>query len=134
MTERVDRPESGDVGISIDRNALGERLRSAREYLGLSQGDVAEFLGLSRPAVTNMETGNRKVSADELARLARLYHRPYEYFIGETTKEEMDITTAALYRTTRDLSDRDREQVLRFAQFLRAAGRAPEPDPAEPTS
>lgn len=132
MTERMDRPEPGDVGI--DRNALGERLRSAREYLGLSQGDVAEFLGLSRPAVTNMEMGNRKVSADELARLTRLYHRPYEYFMGETTKEEMDITTAALYRTTRDLSDRDREQVLSFAQFLRAAGRAPEPDSVEPPS
>jgi cytoskeletal protein RodZ len=45
-------PEAGDLGG--DRKALGERLRSAREYLGLSQGDVAEFLSLSRPAVTNM--------------------------------------------------------------------------------
>ncbi|MGH3829460.1 MAG: helix-turn-helix domain-containing protein [Pseudonocardiaceae bacterium] len=131
MTGSVDRPAPGDVGI--DRNSLGERLRAAREYLGLSQSDVAEFLGLSRPAVTNMETGNRKVSADELARLARLYHRPYEYFMGEASMEE-DITTAALYRATRDLSDHDRDQVLRFAQFLRTAGRAPAPDPAKPTS
>jgi len=131
MTESMNPPEAGDLGG--DRKALGERLRSAREYLGLSQGDVAEFLSLSRPAVTNMEAGNRKVSADELARLARLYHRPYEYFMGEATEGE-DVTTAALYRATRDLGDRDREQLLRFAQFLRTAGRAPEPDPAEPTS
>jgi hypothetical protein len=53
--------------------------------------------------------------------------------MGEATEGE-DVTTAALYRATRDLGDRDREQLLRFAQFLRTAGRAPEPDPAEPTS
>lgn len=130
MAKSVNRPEPGEVGI--DRKAMGKRLRSAREYVGLSQDDVAEYLGVSRPAVTNMEAGNRKVSADELARLARLYRRPYEYFIGEETESE-DVTTTALYRVTRDLSDRDREQVLQFAQFLRAAGRAPEPDQAEPT-
>ncbi|MGQ0774183.1 MAG: helix-turn-helix domain-containing protein [Pseudonocardiales bacterium] len=80
MTESVNRPEPGE--FSVDRKEMGKRLRSAREYVGLSQDDVAEYLDLSRPAVTNMEAGNRKVSADELARLARLYRRPYEYFIG----------------------------------------------------
>jgi hypothetical protein len=37
-----------------------------------------------------------------------------------------DETTGALFRTARELSDSDKEQVLRFAQFLHHAGRAPE--------
>jgi transcriptional regulator with XRE-family HTH domain len=106
---------------------LGERLRSSREYLGLSQGDVGEYLGLSRPAITNMESGRRKVSTFELARLAKLYRQPYEYFLGEVPELPEDATTTALFRAARDLSERDREQVLRFAQFLRNAGAAPEP-------
>jgi transcriptional regulator with XRE-family HTH domain len=107
--------------------ALGERLRRSREYLGLSQHDVAAHMGLSRPAVSNMESGRRKVSTFELARLAKLYRQPYEYFLGEVPETSEDIATTALFRATRDLSERDREQVLRFAQFLRNAGRAPEP-------
>jgi transcriptional regulator with XRE-family HTH domain len=106
---------------------LGERLRRSREYLGLSQSDVAKHMSLSRPAITNMESGRRKVSTFELARLAKLYRQPYEYFLGEIPEAPEDTTTTALFRAARDLSDRDREQVLRFAQFLRNAGPAPEP-------
>jgi transcriptional regulator with XRE-family HTH domain len=110
---------------------LGERLRRSREYLGLSQGEVADHMKLSRPAITNMESGRRKVSTFELARLARLYRQPYEYFLGEVPEVAEDETTGALFRTARDLSERDKEQVLRFAQFLRNAGPAPRPRPED---
>jgi transcriptional regulator with XRE-family HTH domain len=108
---------------------LGERLRRSREYLGLSQGEVAEVLGVSRPAITQMEAGRRKVSTLELGKLARLYGQPYEYFLGEVPEVVEDQTSQALFRTARDLTDEDRQQVLRFAQFLRNAGPAPSPDP-----
>jgi transcriptional regulator with XRE-family HTH domain len=110
--------------------ALGERLRSAREYLGLSQNEVSELLGVSRPAVTQMEAGRRKVSTLELREFARLYRRPYEWLVGEDDDEPADDVTQAIYRTTRDLSAADRAQLLNFAQFLSAAG-GPPPAPDE---
>ena len=115
------------VGDDRDWLELGERLRRSREYLGLSQGEVAGYMRLSRPAITNMESGRRKVSTFELARLAKLYRRPYEYFLGDVPEVPQDTTTTALFRAARELSDRDREQVLRFAEFLRNSGSAPEP-------
>lgn len=108
--------------------ALGERLRQAREYLGFSQGEVAEHMSLSRPAITNIEAGRRKVSTFELARLAALYRRPYEHFLGEIEEVPQDATTGALFRAAQELSEGDKQQVLRFAEFLRGAGRAPDPD------
>lgn len=104
--------------------ALGERLREAREYLGLSQQEVSELLGVSRPAVSQMEAGRRKVSTLELREFARLYRKPYEWLVGEDEPAE-DELTQALYRTTRELSDRDRAQLLNFAQFLSGAGGPP---------
>jgi transcriptional regulator with XRE-family HTH domain len=108
--------------------ALGERLRESREFLGLSQQDVAELLRLTRPAVTNIETGKRKVSTLELREFARLYRKPYDWLIGESTDAapSEDELTQALYRTTSELSDRDRAQLLRFAQFLSEAGEPPQ--------
>ena len=117
-----------------DWRALGERLREAREFLGLSQQEVAELLSVSRPAVSQMEAGKRKVSSLELRELARLYRRPYDWLVGEQSpvEEADDAVTKALYRTTRELSDRDRAQVLRFAEFLNGAG-GPPPAPDDPS-
>jgi transcriptional regulator with XRE-family HTH domain len=53
--------------------ALGRRLRHLRERAGLSQRDVADELGLYRPAVTLIEAGLQRVDALRLVGLARLY-------------------------------------------------------------
>jgi transcriptional regulator with XRE-family HTH domain len=113
--------------------ALGERLREAREYVGLSQEAVAKALGIPRPSVSSMESGKRKVSMIELQQLARLYKRPYSYFLGEEDESwrEADATVKALFRATRGLSEGDREQVVRFAEFLRNAGPARPVEPQE---
>lgn len=49
---------------------VGSRIRELRTRTGLSQQRLAELVGVSRPAISQMESGGRKVSADELARLA----------------------------------------------------------------
>jgi transcriptional regulator with XRE-family HTH domain len=108
--------------------ALARRLRESREYLGLSQEIVAEYLGVPRASVSAMEAGKRKVSSMELRDLARLYRTSVEHLLGEEPEE--DPVVGALYRTAKDLNREDREQVLRFAEFLRAAGAAPGPEGA----
>jgi transcriptional regulator with XRE-family HTH domain len=115
--------------VDIDHNyeRLGARLRDAREYLGLSQEFVAEHLGVPRASVSALEAGKRKVSSLELQALARLYKRPLEYFLPTdyaSADETADESIQALFRATKDLTEEDRQQVLRFAEFLRSAGRA----------
>lgn len=114
-----------------EQEQLGQRLRESREYLGLSQEFVAEHLGIPRASISAIETGKRKVSSLELKQLARLYKTPLSYYLGEDEQQEtgsyQDPMLRALFRTTRDLSDHDREQVLRFAQFLQQTGPAPSP-------
>jgi transcriptional regulator with XRE-family HTH domain len=104
------------------RKILSERLREAREYLGLSQEEVAQHVGLPRPAISQIENGNRRVDAIELANLAKLYQRPVAYFTGEEPVGEPP-QLELLKRAAAELSDKDRDEVLRFAQFLRT--RAP---------
>lgn len=104
-----------------EHEVIGSRLREAREYVGLLQDDVATALGIPRTSLSALESGKRKVSGVELRRLARLYHRPVGWLLGE---EDPDIGDAdPLFRATAQLSDHDKEQVLRFAEFLAAAGR-----------
>src|SRR3989442_13583738 len=104
-----------------DRKTLGERLREAREYLGFSQEEVASFLGVSRSALSLIETGQRKVDALELKKLAGLYKRPVGYFTGEENEEiSFGADVKHLARKVAELSPDDREELGRFADFLRA--------------
>lgn len=121
------RENIGVTGVEQDR--LGSLLKEAREYLGLSQEAVADKLGIPRASVSALETGKRKVSSLELRQLARLYKRPLSHFLPDDagSHEPEDQTTVALFRAAKGLTDEDREQVLRFAQFLKRAGRAPTP-------
>lgn len=114
------------VSTPTEQERLAQRLRDAREYLGLSQEFVAEQLQIPRAAVSAIETAKRKVSSLELKQLARLYRRTCGYFLGEQElAEDDDVVAAALHRTTKKLSGADKEQVLRFAQFLQQAPSGP---------
>lgn len=118
-----------------EHRVVGARLRDARQATGLTQAEVAEALGMSRPTLAAVEKGTRKITGLELRRLARLYQRDIAWLLGE---EDHDVTAgSALHRATANLSDGDKEQVLRFAEFLAAqrrteGGTAPRSRPRPP--
>ncbi|WP_122835424.1 helix-turn-helix domain-containing protein [Burkholderia pseudomallei] len=110
------------------RSQLAQRLREAREYAGLSQEEVASALGISRPAVTNIEAGLRKVEAVELDKLSTLYGRTVQYLLtGEKQVDEGRL--AFLARATHGLTERDLEELGRFAAFLRNTPRSKRKEP-----
>jgi transcriptional regulator with XRE-family HTH domain len=103
-----------------ERRRLGERLRQAREYIGYSQDETAAFLQVTRTAVTNMESGQRKVEAIELKRLAELFRQPVGYFTGEDeASASLPTDVAHLARAAAKLSAKDRDELARFAEFLK---------------
>lgn len=97
-----------------DEELLSSRLRERREYLGYSQQEVADYLDLHRPAVSEIEAGRRKVGVLELEKLARLFRTPVAYFLGGAnvlpSQEVVDLVE--------NLEEKDREEILRFAEFL----------------
>lgn len=128
MTEAQTNGRSLPQEKDVDRHLLGGRLREAREYLELSQDEVARILNIPRTAVSLMEAGQRKVDAIELQKLADVYQRPVDFFIGgrKFPLSPVPESVQHLARTAAKLSDRDREELLRFAEFLQT--RQPEPD------
>src|SRR6266446_10866606 len=84
---------------SVDRKEMGARLREAREYVGLSQDEVAKYLSIPRTALSHIETGQRRIDALELQKLAQLYKRSIGYFTGgEKVDAELPEYVARLTR------------------------------------
>jgi transcriptional regulator with XRE-family HTH domain len=106
--------------VDDQRLQMAQRLREARDYVGLSQDEVATALQLSRPAITLIESGGRKVEAIELDKLARLYGRAVQFFItGEESGSSPEGRIGFLARSLNGLTDKDIQEVARFAEFLK---------------
>ncbi len=88
----------------------------------MSQQVVSASTGIPRSAISDIERGHRKVDSLELRKFARLYRYPVSYFLDEDDDKGPsagDNTVSALARAVTDLTDRDRAEVLRFAEYLR---------------
>jgi transcriptional regulator with XRE-family HTH domain len=113
----VDLEVVTDEELERKREQLAQRLRETREYLGLSQQQVADRSGLSRLLISSVETGRRRLESVELGALARVYRQPLSFFLEQTQNEE-PAEVQHIARAARDLGDADRAELLRFAQFL----------------
>ena len=72
----------------LTQRNLGQRLKSAREAIGLTQQRVADQVELTRVAISQIESGYRAVSSLELMRLSRLYGQDMTSFLEERPVEK----------------------------------------------
>lgn len=101
------------------RRAIASRLREARKLSGLSQGQIAQQMGLHRPSISEIEAGNRKVSADELSRFAQIYDVSMAYLTGEGP-DSMAIEDPRLQLAARELHKLPPESLEKLLQALAA--------------
>ncbi|MBB4767674.1 XRE family transcriptional regulator [Xanthomonas sp. LMG 8993] len=105
---------------SKSRTQLGDRLKQSREYLGLSQDEVALVLNMPRQLIDLMESGGRNIEDAELSRFAKLYRVGVEYLLlGREVESKAPTQFAFLARAVKGLSDSDLQEVARFAEFLK---------------
>lgn len=63
------------------KSIISKRFIEARKSLNLKQEDMAEMMGFqSRQIVSNIESGKRNLSAEELIKACDVLHKPLEYF------------------------------------------------------
>lgn len=91
----------------IDRH-VGERIRSRRAELGMTQHDLASLLGISYQQVQKYETGANRVSAGRLYEVARQLGSSVGFFFegleGEASETVNEMAHGGTNRTTIDLA------------------------------
>lgn len=95
---------------------LNERIKNARKQLHLSQEYVANFLGVNRNAIIEIESGKRKVSAEELGKFSELFqittdellHGNNNYKSGQIFIKNFEL-----------LDENDQKEILNLIEFKR---------------
>ena len=91
-----------------------EILRQARQKLFLSQDYVANFLGVTRTAVVQIENGNRRISGEELAKLCQFYGLSADYVLGrKPDMGKMEISAGGFA----ELPEEDQKEIMNLIAF-----------------
>lgn len=109
--------------LDAKRATIAERLREARKAAGLSQGQVAKLLQMHRPTISEIEAGNRRVSAEELATFAQTYDVTVSWVLGEAS-DHLETDDPRLQLAARELTKLkpdDLDRLLRLLASMRGA-------------
>lgn len=99
----------------LNYKKIGERVRKLRKYMGLTQEQVAEILGLGRDAILRIEKGERKIDLQELMNFSKLYNISME----DLTAEEHIINSSDVVfaRGFNELSEKDKKEIINLIEY-----------------
>jgi len=80
---------------------IGKRIKELRESTGVSQQKLAELLKLSRPTITQIEKGERKISADELIKLSDIFNISVESLLDLEKQPEVVLRESKKAKKTK---------------------------------
>jgi len=73
---------------------LGIKIKGIREKVGLSQEALAGQLGISRVSLCQIETGDRKITAEEIAKLSKIFNLSSDALLDLTKEIEILLEKA----------------------------------------
>lgn len=103
------------------RKLIGSRLSLARQRAGLTQSQVALELNLPRPSISEIESGRRRVAADELVMFAELYSVDMDWLAGRG-EENIDIIRDNLQLAARKVAGLKKEDLEKVIDLLTSLG------------
>jgi len=73
-------------------NTLGDRIKSRRQALGLSQSELSKLLSCTQAALSQYENGNREPGLNDLSSIAKYLKTTTDYLLGLTDVATTDGT------------------------------------------
>ncbi len=70
---------------------LSQRLKELRIEREKTQQDIADILGITRPAYTAYESGNRQPDYETLNKLAEFYNSTTDYLLGRSNNRRPEL-------------------------------------------
>ncbi|MBK67196.1 MAG: transcriptional regulator [Rickettsiales bacterium] len=80
------RKKKTEAVNKIDKH-VGQKIRQRRNLLGLTQGDLADYLDIRYQQIQKYERGQNRVAAGTLFQLSKILQIPIKYFFEDFDKD-----------------------------------------------
>lgn len=100
------------------------RLKHLRQKNKLTQGELAEILGLKSTAISNYESERNEPSFDKLIALSKYFDVSCDYLLGMTDSylpvggEVLDKEIVEFFDLYKQLSDQHVREIKEYAKYL----------------
>ncbi|OJG76515.1 hypothetical protein RV10_GL003652 [Enterococcus pallens] len=91
----------------------------------MTQAEVAQKIGVTRPAYTSYETGKREPAYENLISLAELFEVSTDYLLGKQSsnvaieKKLREKTDAIAIHIGDEITDEEMKEILTFIDFIK---------------
>lgn len=103
--------------------SVSARIKRRRSKLGMTQTQLAKAAKLTPAAISQFESGARKPAFDTLSSLADALKVTTDYLLGKKEHGYDDLLAdpkvSVMFRGIMELSEKDKESMLEFYQFLK---------------
>ena len=101
---------------------VGEKIKTLRKQLGLTQTELGEKLGVQKNAVSKWETGRvDDIPGSKIRSMAALFGVSPSYLIDDEEETvRFDDFTYAMYNEAKDLPEEKKQMLLEMARFMKA--------------
>lgn len=93
---------------------INERVKKYRKQLHLSQEYVSSYLNVNRATYSQMENGNRRITAEEIAKLSRLFGVSADVLLENSLESKPAIVFA---RSFEKLNAADQAEIMNLIRF-----------------
>lgn len=94
-------------------------IRELRKSRGLTQEQLAEFLGIDQKHVSLIELGKSYPSIDRLAMIAESLHVPLPSLFEFDHLENEEVRAEQIEEILRDLGEKDQQKIFRIVKVFR---------------
>lgn len=101
-----------------DFKIIGEKLRERRKFLGMTQEQVADAANVNVSHISNIEHNKVKISLSLLIRICQILDTTVDYILANEFPHATSTIDNELMNVLRDLSDEQKELLLRIAKVL----------------
>lgn len=102
---------------------IGERIRSRRKDLGLTQVELAEMVGYTRVSITRIENGDRRIAYEKLPPICEALKVTPEWLLLGKEAKTPPPTDGEVMRLFAQLSEKDKQKAADYIGLLHLASR-----------
>lgn len=102
--------------------SLPNKIINLRESKDWSQAELARRLDVNKSVMNRIESGERKVSSDELKKLSDIFDVSTDYLLGRTD-DKGKVPTLIAAHLDDDLTEEQLDEVKNFIDFIKQRDR-----------